>query len=128
MPTLLFLYKMPFLYKVTNARLKCFFLNLHIRFEMLTVESLRVCCVISKSETKRCVEETGRKENYPQLSTLGFCLLRGALTIFFVVVLKKIFLLHCVPLYVCRLCINYQDLRTNLLRMAALRIMLLTSM
>ena len=36
------------------------------------------------------------------------------------------FLLHCVPLYVCRLCINYQDLSTNLLRMAALRILLLT--
>ena len=35
-------------------------------------------------------------------------------------------LLHCVPLYVCRLCINYQDLRTNLLQMAALRILLLT--
>ena len=37
-----------------------------------------------------------------------------------------LFLLHCVPLYVCRLCINYQDLRTNLLGMAALRILLLT--
>ena len=35
-------------------------------------------------------------------------------------------LLHCVPLYVCRLCINYQDLRTNLLQMAAVRILLLT--
>ena len=40
--------------------------------------------------------------------------------------LKTFFLLHCVPLYVCRLCINYQDLRTNLLGMAALRILLLT--
>ena len=39
---------------------------------------------------------------------------------------KNFFLLHCVPLYVCRLCINYQDLRTNLLQMAALRILLLT--
>ena len=40
---------------------------------------------------------------------------------------KTFFLLHCVPLYVCRLCINYQDLRTNnLLGMAALRILLLT--
>ena len=28
--------------------------------------------------------------------------------------------------YVCRLCINYQDLRTNLLVMAALRFLLLT--
>ena len=39
---------------------------------------------------------------------------------------KNLFLLHCVPLYVCRLCINYQDLRTNRLGMAALRILLLT--
>ena len=38
----------------------------------------------------------------------------------------NLFLLHCVPLYVCRLCINYQDLRTNLLGVAALRILLLT--
>ena len=36
-------------------------------------------------------------------------------------------LLHCVPLYVCRLCINYQDLCARLLGMAALRILLLTS-
>ena len=42
------------------------------------------------------------------------------------VFLKKLCLLHCVPLYVCRLCINYQDLSTNLLGMAALRILLLT--
>ena len=28
--------------------------------------------------------------------------------------------------YVCRLCINYQDLRTNLLGVAALRMLLLT--
>ena len=35
-------------------------------------------------------------------------------------------LLHCVPLYVCRLCINYQDLNTNLLGVAALRMLLLT--
>ena len=34
-------------------------------------------------------------------------------------------LLHCVPLYVCRLCINYQDLST-LLGVAALLILLLT--
>ena len=36
-------------------------------------------------------------------------------------------LLHCVPLYVCRLCINFQDLCARLLGMAALRILLLTS-
>ena len=35
-------------------------------------------------------------------------------------------LLDCAPLYVCRLCINYQDLSTNLLGVAALRILLLT--
>ena len=35
-------------------------------------------------------------------------------------------LLYCVPLYVCRLCINYQDLSTNLLGVAALRMLLLT--
>ena len=36
------------------------------------------------------------------------------------------FVAHCVPLYVCRLCINCQDLSTNLLGVAALRILLLT--
>ena len=42
--------------------------------------------------------------------------------------LKTFFLLlHCVPLYVCRLCINYQDLRTKLLvGVGALRMLLLT--
>ena len=45
---------------------------------------------------------------------------------FFVVVLKNLFLLHCVPLYVCRLCIKYQDLSTNVLGVAALHILLLT--
>ena len=40
--------------------------------------------------------------------------------------LKTFFLLHCVPLYVCRLCINYQSLRTKLLGVGALRMLLLT--
>ena len=31
-------------------------------------------------------------------------------------------LLHCVPLYVCRLCINFQELCARLLGMATLRI------
>ena len=53
-------------------------------------------------------------------------LLRGEWSIFFCWHVKNFFLLHCVSLYVCRLCINYQDLRTNLLGMAALRILLLT--
>ena len=35
-------------------------------------------------------------------------------------------LLHCVPLYVCRLCINFQDVCARLLGMVALRILLLT--
>ena len=35
-------------------------------------------------------------------------------------------LLHCVPLYICRLCINFQDLCARLLGMASLRILLLT--
>ena len=35
-------------------------------------------------------------------------------------------LIHCVPLYVCRLCINFQDLCARLLAIAALRILLLT--
>ena len=34
--------------------------------------------------------------------------------------------LDCVPLYVCRLCINFQDLCARLLGMAALRILLLS--
>ena len=41
------------------------------------------------------------------------------------VFLNILCLLHCVPLYVCRLCINYQDQNTNLLGVAALRILLL---
>ena len=40
--------------------------------------------------------------------------------------LKSLSLFHCVPLYVCRLCINFQDLCARLLGMAALRILLLT--
>ena len=40
--------------------------------------------------------------------------------------LENCFLLHCVPLYVCRLCINFQDLCARLLGMAAHRILLLT--
>ena len=35
-------------------------------------------------------------------------------------------LLHCVPLYVCRLCINFQELYARLLGMATLRMLLLT--
>ena len=51
--------------------------------------------------------------------------LRGDWTIFFCWHVKNFFLLHCVPLYVCRLCINYQDLRTKLLGVGALRMLLL---
>ena len=40
--------------------------------------------------------------------------------------LKSLSLFHCVPLHVCRLCINFQDLCARLLGMAALLILLLT--
>ena len=40
--------------------------------------------------------------------------------------LNSLSLFHCVPLYVCRLCINFQDLCARLLEVAALRILLLT--
>ena len=40
--------------------------------------------------------------------------------------LKSLSLFHCVPLYVCRLCINFQDLCARLLGVAALRMLLLT--
>ena len=40
--------------------------------------------------------------------------------------LNNLSLFHCVPLYVCRLCINLKDLCARLLGMAALRILLLT--
>ena len=42
------------------------------------------------------------------------------------VFLKNLFFLHCVLLYVCRLCINFQELCARLLGMATLRILLLT--
>ena len=45
---------------------------------------------------------------------------------FLEVFLKSLTLFHCVPLYVCRLCINFQDLCARLLGVAALRILLLT--
>ena len=50
----------------------------------------------------------------------------GDWTIFFFIMKFSFFLLHCVPLYVCRLCINYQDLSTKLLGVGALRMLLLT--
>ena len=40
--------------------------------------------------------------------------------------LKSLCLLHCVPLYVCRLCNNFQDLCASLLGDTSLRILLLT--
>ena len=42
------------------------------------------------------------------------------------VFLKSLCLLHCVPLYVCRLCINFQDLCASLLGDTSLRILHLT--
>ena len=46
--------------------------------------------------------------------------------LFLEVFLKSLSLFYCVPLYVCRLCINFQDLCARLLGVAALRILLLT--
>ena len=40
--------------------------------------------------------------------------------------LKSLSLFHCVHFYVCRMCINFQDLCARLLGMAALRVLLLT--
>ena len=40
--------------------------------------------------------------------------------------LKSLSLFHCVPLYICRLCINFQDLCARLLGVATLRMLLLT--
>ena len=52
--------------------------------------------------------------------------LRGDWTTFFFSFKFSFFLFDCVPLYVCRLCINYQDLSTKLLGVGALRMLLLT--
>ena len=52
--------------------------------------------------------------------------LKGALAHGVSIFPKYFCLLHCVPLYVYRLCINFQDLCARLLGMAALRILLLT--
>ena len=54
------------------------------------------------------------------------CFSRGTRPFFFLLSSFPFFLLHCVPLYVCRLCINYQDLSTKLLGVGALRMRLLT--
>ena len=56
----------------------------------------------------------------------GISLLKGALAHGVSIFPKYFCLLHCVPLYVCRLCINFQELCARLLGMAALRILLLT--
>ena len=56
------------------------------------------------------------------------CLFKGAVAhgdyFFLEVFLKSLCLFHCVPLYVCRLCINFQDLCARLLGVAALRLLL----
>ena len=53
-------------------------------------------------------------------------MLRGGWSTFFFWHVKNLFLLHCVPLYVCRVCINFQDLCARLLGVAALRMLILT--
>ena len=50
----------------------------------------------------------------------------GQLTMEHQLFLNFLFLFHCVPLYICRLCINFQDLCASLLGDTALRILLLT--
>ena len=50
----------------------------------------------------------------------------GRRLLFLEVFLKSLSLFHCVLLYVCRLCINFQDMCARLLGVAALRILLLT--
>ena len=67
---------------------------------------------------------TNVRLKFPIASTSNLACLRGCGPFFFK--LKMFLLLHCVPLYVCRLCINYQDLSTNLLGVAVLRMLLLT--
>ena len=52
--------------------------------------------------------------------------IRGQCTMEYQIFPNILILLHCVPLYVCRLCINYQDLNADVLGMAALRMLLLT--
>ena len=64
--------------------------------------------------------------NYHIISTIVLTELRGDRAIFFFIMKFSFFLLHCVPLYVCWLCINYQDLSATLLGVAALRMLLLT--
>ena len=60
---------------------------------------------------KYCIKSRARK-----------CANKGGVDHIFCCCLKKICLLHCVPLYVCRLCINFQELCARLLGMATLRI------
>ena len=55
-----------------------------------------------------------------------FCCFKGALAYGDYFFPKNLSLFHCVPLYVWRLCINFQDLCARLLGVAALRILLLT--
>ena len=73
----------------------------------------------------KCLSKTyvnkGRAFNYLQSESYG-----GTRPFFFIIMKFSFFLLHCVPLYVCRLCINYQDLSTKLLGVGALRMLLLT--
>ena len=58
---------------------------------------------------------------YYCLSVLSYS--RGQWPIEYQVFLKKLRLLHCVPLYVCRLCINFQDLCASLHGDTSLRIL-----
>ena len=59
---------------------------------------------------------------FPEPVTNNEKIIKGGVDHFF---FKFVFVSLC-SLYVCRLCINYQDLRTNLLGVGALRILFLT--
>ena len=84
-------------------------------------------CALNRTLIFRVCKAESRKSE-PSLS----CVLgmnepvKGALAHGVSIFPKYFCLLHCVPLYVCRLCINFQDLCARLLGMAALRILFLT--
>ena len=92
-----------------NEFLQLLILELHIRPICSILQYFSIC------------NSMGRSEIWDKFHEL-----RGDWTIFFFIMKFSFFLLHCVPLYVCRLCINYQDLSANLLGVAALRMLLLT--
>ena len=78
----------------------------------VTSRSVPALTTTKKIELSMCIDhlECSKHFLWCQITGRG----RGCGPFFFFQVKKKIFLLHCVPLYVCRLCINYQGLGSNL--------------